>query len=100
MSTCETPFKSLIHKGFRGSSAILWITLLIACHGRRQGLANQGLDWNAHKKSKLQNTYKSTTYGRYWICSRKRPPQPGCCSASIFLCISQDSPTNFTAKPC
>jgi hypothetical protein len=40
---------------------ILWITLLISGFRVRQSLENQGFGWNARKKSKLQNPYKSTT---------------------------------------
>ena len=70
MSTHEITLKSLIHKTFSRNSTILWITLLIACRRPRRGLENKGLCWIAHKRSKFKNPYESTTYKRYWICSR------------------------------
>jgi hypothetical protein len=59
----------MISKGFKLRPRFLWITLLICCPEACQSLENQGFGWNAQKKSKVQNPYKSITYGRYWFCS-------------------------------
>jgi hypothetical protein len=43
--------------------------LFISSCEPRQSLVNQGFGWNAQKKSKVLNPYKSTTYKRYGVCS-------------------------------
>jgi hypothetical protein len=65
---------------FARSPRFLWITLFISSPETRQTLDLQGFGWNARKKSKVLNPYKSTTYKRYGVCS-------GLCSDfSLLLC--------------
>jgi hypothetical protein len=53
--------KSLIYLRFGSHPEFVWITLLISRPDSPPALENQGSDWNARKKSKVQNPYKSMT---------------------------------------
>ncbi|MCY1377269.1 hypothetical protein D9M69_648320 [compost metagenome] len=55
------PLKLLISQRFGGHPEFLWITLLTRRLDSRRSLDFQGFRWNACKKSKNQNLYKSTT---------------------------------------
>jgi hypothetical protein len=46
---------------FAARPDFLWITLLISGLDTLAALEDQGSGWNARKKSKVQNPYKSTT---------------------------------------
>jgi hypothetical protein len=53
--------KSLICMRFESHPEFVWITLLISGPDSPPALENQGSGWNARKKSKVQNPYKSMT---------------------------------------
>jgi hypothetical protein len=46
---------------FGSHPEFVWITLLISRPDSPPALENQGFGWNARKKSKVQNPYKSMT---------------------------------------
>jgi hypothetical protein len=46
---------------FESHPEFVWITLLISGPDSPPALENQGSGWNARKKSKVQNPYKSMT---------------------------------------
>jgi hypothetical protein len=68
-----TGLKSLIFLAIAGCPTNVWITLLISRPRGVRGHVNQGFRWNARKKSKTQNLYKSTTYGCYGFGSKPWP---------------------------
>jgi hypothetical protein len=51
------------------SPRFLWITLFISSWEPLQSLDLQGFGWNAQKKGKVLNRYKSMTYVRYGVRS-------------------------------